>query len=413
MLKVSFITFFLTLFLTAANSAAVNESVDELEKLLRNRSMVTRHEAAQKLSKIGGPRVVQIFQRLVQKNSLEYKRIGLAGLAATAPRESIPLFLDYLSDPSMQLRWAAVIGLGNALEPAYLPQLKKIARTDSSYISSQKRYPVREAARAAVEKIESSPDWFYSYQKGKAAAMEQGKDLIIFWNIKGESWSEKMKERSFTGPGIKKIRQKFVWIFCDAVEKVELADQMNIQQIPLIQLLNAEEVELERWTGYYSAEVLSSDLSAVLAGAPTTSQLVNKLKRDPDNLKLMSRLAIRYEKNLQFEKAVPLWEKIVNLPGTADKLAQEKALFSLGTYLGSIGRYSEAIRFLNQFKNQFPQAKDLVKARYCLALSYLGKGDKRKSLAELDSLSQYPLSESFKSSVFQLKKVIKESRRKL
>lgn len=403
---------FLVVFLLLLSTSlwAQNHEIDRLEKELKSHSMLERHAAAEKLSQMRGPRVEEIFLRLVQRSSVEWKRVGLMGLASVAPQRQTSLFVEHLEHNSFLVRWAAVIGLGNTGDAKWIPKLKKLAKSDPGELSSQKRFPVREAAKQAIQRIESSPHWLFSFAQARALAEKEKKSLVLFWGLPGERWSLKMERKGFEGGVYSELKEKFIWVKLDAVLNESLADTFLIKEIPTTQLMDSKGIELERWTGYYSAKVLSEDLKAILSGASTTYDLVKKLQEDPDNIKTAWILAKRFDQNNQLEKAALLWEKVVNLAGSADKIKKEKALFSLGYYRGSVGQYSKAIPLLKQFVREFSDSKKVFKARYCLALSYLGKGQKRKALDTLKRLSSEPISKTLKQSIDQVVKKIKESR---
>ncbi len=391
---------------------AFAETIDELEKELRSSSMLTRHTAAEKLAQIGGVRAQEIFNRFVRRDSVEWKRIGLAGLASVAPKQSAPIFLEYLNDGSMMLRWAAVMGLGQTGDVAWIPQLKKMAQSDPGFLDSQKRYPVREAAEDAVDRLESSPHWLSSWPQAQRLAQKEKKPIVLFWHLPGEKWSSKMWDKNFTGQGFKRLKNRFIWLELNAVSQIGLADQFQIDAVPTLILIGEDLSEQERWTGYYSAEAFSKSLNAILKGAPTTQMLQKKLLTDPKNEGLLWALASRYEKSHRLHLAAPLWEKIVSLSATTDTMKRSQALFALGHYRGSVGQYPQAIPLLKQFLEECPQSDAVFEARYCLALCYLGEGGERKALKELQDLKGEPsLPEPLRQSVEQVLRKIKESPR--
>ncbi len=399
--------------LLSFSSWAQVSSIDQLEKELRGQSMLVRHGAAQKLTLIGGPRVESIFIKLIQRGGVESKRIGLTGLAAVAPQKSELYFKEYLNHPSTLLRWASVLGLGNTADPKWIPELIEIEKNDPGYFKGPNRFPVRETARAAIKKIKMSPRWIYSYDEGLQLARATQKKIILFWKLPEEKWSQKMIDTSFRGEGFKRLKNKFVWIQLDASLQPSLADQWKVSEIPLVQLIDSKEVELERWAGYFSSEVISSDLKGLSTGKLfSTFELENRAQAQPENGEILWDLSQRFEKGQQIDKAAWAWEKIVSLPDSVGTLEREKALFALGFYKGGAGAYSQAIRILKQYIREYPESKEVLNVRYCLALSYLGKGEKRKSLKELQLLSEEDLPDSMSRSVQEVMRKIKESRRR-
>jgi len=57
----------------------LKKDLSQLQNELRNASMFVRHNAAEELTKIGGPQVEKIFTQLVSRGGVENKRLGLIG----------------------------------------------------------------------------------------------------------------------------------------------------------------------------------------------------------------------------------------------------------------------------------------------------------------------------------------------
>lgn len=385
----------------AGTATAGRDKVAQLEKQLKSSSQLVRHSAAEKLLKVGGPAAEKAFNRLVLRGGIENLRVGLVGLAHVAPRTNRSLFLKYTGHPSREVRWAAVYGLGRCGFLEDLTLLNKIAKEDGGYLKSQNRYPVRQAAEEAIKRIENAPRWVDSFEKGAQLARQEGKQRVLFWYFPAEPWSVKMIEKSFYDPRYRFLNDEFIWVRVNLAEASGLAQQYHVNAAPMVQLLDPAGKELERWTGYYHAAVLARDLEAISKGALTREDLRKKLKKRPGDMETMWELAERYAKNNQLGEAALLWEKIVSFKGPVDKMKKEQALFSLGFFYGTSGRHSSAIRCLKRYLDQFPEGAHTGKARYCLALSYLGKGAVKRAENILREMSRQNLNETLDRAVSQ------------
>jgi len=400
------------LFMTEGTVNGTTKDLSQLQNELRNASMFVRHNAAEELTKIGGSQVEKIFTQLVSRGGVENKRLGLIGLATIAPEKSVAHFSRHLEDPSNEVRWAAVYGLGKSGDPIWLKSLKEITKNDPFYLKVQDRYPVRQAAKQALRQIKESPLWMLSYEKAHQLALQEKKPLILFWTIPSEPWSVKMLEKSFFHPKFAQLKKKFIWAKLNVLENSELADQKGVMEVPMVQWVREDGVECERWTGFYSAQTLATDLSAFAKGAPTSEDLRQKIKRDPRDFDSMWLLSGRYLRSNRFQEAAPLLEKIVSSESSVDKMKRAKGLFTLGYTFGTWGKHSKAIKYLSQFVSEFPENKESEKAQYCLALSWLGLGKVYRCRSILNALSKQPLEPSLAKAVNHTLRDIKLDRSK-
>lgn len=367
---------------------AAENSLRELEKKLRDPIELTRHSAAEELTRVGGEEARKIFERLAARDGTENKRVGLVGLAHVAPEKSAPLFAAELENPSWAVRWAAVHGLGRTGDPAWLARLQKIASDDPALLSQQKRYPVRDEAAVAIRRIEQSPRWLLSLDEARARAANEKKDLLVFWYLPSAPWNQRMLQESFYDPQFQTLKEAFVWVKIDAAREKELADRLAIQEVPLLQMLRPDGTERERWTGYYQAAGIARELNAILKGAATTDELIQKAEQNPSDLAVLAELARRYERSNRLAMAVPLWEKILRGEEKPGKNPRREALLALGHYYGQKGNYTPSVKYLERYCEEFSSSPDAPKARYCLALSYLGLGRERSGIPILKELAQ-------------------------
>lgn len=396
---------------TGAEQEGGRDTLRRLEKDLRHSRMLTRHSAAEELTRIGGEEARRIFERQYQRGGIENKRIALVGLAKVAPEKSASFFAAELENPHWEVRWAAVYGLGWSGDPVWLPQLSAVAKDDPQFQSLQKRYPVREAAEAAIQRILLSPHWLLSFEEAEALARQTQKETVVFWFIPSAPWNQRMLDDSFFHSGFRDLKDSFVWVKLDAEQNRELARRFGVKEVPMLQLLLRDGRERERWTGYTNTETLTAELTAILKGASTCEQMEDRLGANPSDWALVAELVERYSRNHQSDRAVLLWEKM--LQARADEIDETKrgeALFALGHYYGEKGEHEKAIRHLRRYCQDFPGSPATLKAQYCLALSFLAEGRVPSAEKLLRELAQEKLPADLDLAVRESLRAVKENR---
>jgi len=372
-----------------------DDAVFALKELLKDRSMLVRHSAANALSNIGGPKVVDIFRDMVLKNTVEAKRLGLVGIAITGDSRNVDLIIKQLDNPDWQVRWTAVYTLGKwGYRPA-IPRLRKIAENDPYLNKTTGEYPVRKRAVQMCTEIMRSVEWCRTFDYAVMLSKKLQRPMLIYYRLNNSPWCKKLEEDAFSSFRISDISRHFVSVELDVEKNAPLVSQCEITGVPFIIILDKEGMELDRILGYISKDRLIRRLKNALEGKGTPKRWKEDVANDPSNIKSLWYLSQWYLDNNRLSSAIPLLENIIKYDPKNKLKYTDRAVFVLGYSIGSAGNYKKAIGLLENLRNSYPEFKDMDKALYCLGLDYLSTGNIQTAKQILNNLlNNYPKTNS-------------------
>jgi HEAT repeat protein len=141
---------------------------DEIDRLIaRLTRSNTPFEAAEALGTIGGDRAVQAMIAALASVSERVRIAVIDALGVANDARAVDPLIDALDDQEPDVRAAAARALGSLGDPRAIEPLERVSQADPykiddsyedpstrSYVMDMKR-PVRDAAKEAVERIES------------------------------------------------------------------------------------------------------------------------------------------------------------------------------------------------------------------------------------------------------------------
>jgi tetratricopeptide (TPR) repeat protein len=354
------------------------DAIPLLQDKLRDGSMLVRHSAANALARIGGPEVNAIFKGMVASESIEKKRIGLAGLAMTGDPGSIEIVMKELDNSDWQVRWSAVYALGEwGYRPA-LSKLNEIAQNDPHKDSATGEYTIRKRAEEVCKKILCSIEWYRNLRDAQFLAEKLQKPVWAYWYIEDNDLCKKMDE-TFFSTEVSDISQSFICVRIDGAKDSESVLKYDVGAVPCIILLDKEDNEIDRIMGVVSRENLISRMKKVVEGKGTPKQWKENIAKNQNDIESAWHLAEFYLDNARIQDAIPLLENVVKYDVQNQSGYVDNALFALGYSLGAIGKYANAVGVLEDLKTRYPSFKDMDKALYCLGLDYLSINKPKKA----------------------------------
>ncbi|MCD6093737.1 MAG: HEAT repeat domain-containing protein [Candidatus Omnitrophica bacterium] len=130
-------------------------------RLLYSEKKLIRDKAAYQLAKQGGEEARKEFISLIERDTGDLKETAIIALGILEARNTDPqkrkisldILYSQLKDKNWRIRQAASIALGIIGDERAITHLKKLSR-DSFFLREKNSYPVREAAKLALDKIE-------------------------------------------------------------------------------------------------------------------------------------------------------------------------------------------------------------------------------------------------------------------
>ncbi len=153
--------FFLILSATYIISAQADELKSSLKALLYSEKKIVRDKAAYQLAEQGREEARKEFISLIQTTNDDFRRSGIIALGTLEARNTDPkkrevtlnLLCEQLKDKNWSIRQAANVALGIIGDKKAIPCLRRTFK-DVFYLKRKNCYPVREAAKAALDRIQ-------------------------------------------------------------------------------------------------------------------------------------------------------------------------------------------------------------------------------------------------------------------
>ncbi len=259
------------------------KAIPLLAPRLRDRSMLVRHCAAYALSRIGGPRVEEIFKDGLKAPGSDLRRISALGLGMLG-KADLKGLLPLLSDKNWEVRWSAAFALGRSGERRSLGALGKTARNDPYYDSKSGTYPVRAAAEKAIIRLNSMIGWQTDLKRAIALSRADDKPLFLYFRRSGSDLCPQFERDVFTEEKIVDVAQRFIPVWLDHLANPGAFKRYGIERGPVILLAAPDGSRLGTIDGTIAPAPLLDKMLAALEGEKSTSRLRARMKISPPNL---------------------------------------------------------------------------------------------------------------------------------
>ena len=381
--------------LLALGESGSDKEVSFIVPLLRDKSMLVRHCAAEALAQIGGEEARAVFAGMLFSDSVEKKRVGAAGLARIgAYGESFKRLIELLDDKNWQVRWAAVLALGRAGDARAVSAIRHLYMHDT-YKKSDDSYPVREAAAAALKNLETRIRWWNSLSEAVAAAKSRDCNVLMLFSIKESNWCKKFEKETIRIPGVSSAMNGFACILLDPTEYSQTADTYRIKGVPSIVIVDSGGNEIDHIGGYVDAAQLLAALGSAGVGHDGSfTALQRKYENNPHHAETGLQFAAKLMDREDYDRAADILQSMYLAGLYVDDSQKNNALFQLGYCFGLLGNHQESVKYFSILAKRDPDYDKMDKVLYCMGLSYLYLGRIDQSLKMMDAvLSRHPASD--------------------
>ena len=197
--------------------------------------------------------------------------------------------------------------------------------------------PLEPEEQIAVEAGFSRVQWLNDYNALGEPSLAQNRTIILYFTKKSCPPCKKMDKWTFTDKRVLKALKEFVPIKVSGDVDLQIIRRFAIRTFPTIVFAEADGGEIDRKTGYRSADSMMRWVEDVKAGKATLRALSTRLKHEPDNLQALLRQARNYLDAGEVEQAIELTRKASDI---AAENADVLAMFALGHMI--LNRLDEA-----------------------------------------------------------------------
>ena len=171
----------------------------------------------------------------------------------------------------------------------------------------------------------------------------------------------------------------------DTDKGMELIEKYNVTGFPTVLFLDPDGEEIDRISGYVSADEFILTVSEFQAGIGTLLALEKQLLQNPDNLDLRMECGERFALKGAKKKAVEHLSWVIEEDSENQKGYASRSHFALGKYLYLEGTkdYKLALEHLHTLRKTFPDSEEARKANPEIAKAYHGLGRAHQALSTL------------------------------
>jgi len=389
--------------LLASTSIARADQVDDLLKQLGSTNEEERAEAADTLTRVGGPRVEKEFREMLKSTSPERRQVAVVGLLQVSDsNEDLELVHASLKDDNSVVRWSAVLVLQNSGRAEAIPWLEEVGKSDQTD-------SVREAAIEALVKLRGGIRWVRSLSDAEKQARQLKNPILAYFFLRDSDYCQKLEEGVLADKSVVDVAEEFVCVRIDAAKQADEARKLDVRGAPTILFLDGQGNEMSRVAGLVEKEQLLTKLNEAKRSKLTFREARRLATQNPGDVQANWKVAETYLEEGREDLAEPNLRNVVEHDEENQYGYTDKAMFALGFALGKRGEYAQAAYSFEKLLERWPEYKDKDKALYCLGLSQLAVGQKDKGRARLEQLlKEFPNSSTAKSAQAALDKLKKK-----
>ncbi|HUI06713.1 MAG TPA: HEAT repeat domain-containing protein [Verrucomicrobiae bacterium] len=381
-------------------SVARADRVDDLVGQIGSTNEEERADAADALTRIGGPRVVKQFRDMRASSNPERRQMGVAGLLQVSDAdEDVERVHAALKDENSTVRWSAVVALQQGGRTEAVPWLEEVEKSDQSD-------SVKEAATEAGAKLRASISWLRSLSDAQKQARQLNKPILAYFFLRGSEFCQQLEEGVLADKSVVDAAQEFVCVRIDAAQQSGEARRLDVRGAPTILVLDGQGNEMERVAGLVEKDKLLAKLSGTRQGKLSFREARRLALQNPGNVQANWKVAETYLEEGREDLAEPHLRNVIAHDDQNQYGYTDNAMFALAFALGRRGEYAQAIYSFEHLLTRWPECKDKDKALYCLGLSQLAIGQKDKGRATLQQLvREFPESSTVASAQAALEKL--------
>lgn len=241
-------------------------------------------------------------------------------------------------------------------------------------------------------------EWKSSYNQALNSAKESGRPVMIDFYAEWCNYCRKMKSDVYPSDRIQRKLNRFVTVSIDGEKHPDIAAKYGVDGFPTVVFLDQNGVLLYRYEGYADTDRLSSLLNTAWSKRNRENEILEEIRKNPENIKSNYQAGAYYFRAGNYEKARSYF-----LKGYTSKKEDVSGHRLLSVYNAAVTSmrlddYSSAVSFWNAYLSLSPyKNSDYAYARYYRAVSFLELGLKEDAVSDLEYASEFlPLPEERK-----------------
>ncbi|MBM3859228.1 MAG: divalent cation tolerance protein CutA [Verrucomicrobia bacterium] len=362
---------------------ARGDVVDDLLGQLRSGNDEARAEAADRLTQLGGERVVNQFRVMIASANGEARQMAVTGLLRVSDADAdLELVHSRLRDDSdSMVRWSAALALGQSGRREAVSWLETAVKSDASA-------PVREMAAESLAKLRGQVTWWRSLDEALKEARKSKRLVLAYFFVPDSAYCRQFESGVLAAGEVAGRAMEFVCARVDAAVHGEQARRYDVRGVPTVVLLDGKGGELSRAAGMVEKERLLARMAQAQRGTDSFRELQQQATQAPSDVTANWKVAALCLDEGREDLAEPHLRNVIAHDESNRRGHTADALLALGVVLGQQGRHAKAAYCYEQLLERWPAFARKDKALYCLGLSRLALGQNEKGRAALEQLAR-------------------------
>jgi len=249
------------------------------------------------------------------------------------------------------------------------------------------------ATQFTEETVEKIP-WTHTLPEALALASSGNKLIVVDLVADWCGWCRRMETQTWANPKVIQLAPQYVFLRLDGEKQkdgIDLMSRFQINEYPVVLLLNADGTEFDRLEGFMSADQFLSRLNASLANPQTLGNLIALEKKNGDDLSVSFKVGQAFFRRNAFKDAQLRFQKIVDRDLENKSHLVESDLLMLALCQASQNDMASSLATVERFQKSYPASEKLPEASL-LSIDLLlrsGLRDQAKAKAQ-EFLKAYP-----------------------
>ena len=223
---------------------------------------------------------------------------------------------------------------------------------------------------------------FRTFKETVAAAKKAKRPIFLDLYADWCHPCKKLEKQTFSHPSVRELLDKYyaVKFNIDKAEGKALVRRFRVNRFPTTLMLGPDGRERERVVGFYSPRFFRPAVLAALTNKDLYTQLWWQHRKQPKNLTLQLKLADRSLLRRKIKAARKHYNALMKADPQDKQGFGSKGLFGLAKSYSRVGKYTQALRYIERFHKRYPKSKVRIDT-YRLELYCYGKLKDRGSRA--------------------------------
>ncbi|EQB63171.1 MAG: tol-pal system protein YbgF [candidate division Zixibacteria bacterium RBG-1] len=219
-----------------------------------------------------------------------------------------------------------------------------------------------------------------------------------------------MDKETYSDDRVVVLSKDFIFVKVNTKEDTLTKKQYQVFATPTALMANADGQEIDRVVGFHPTEQFLPIIKDYQKGKNTLGDLEKKAGKNPKDVKLLYTLGDKYQWRGGNEKAVEMFNKVVELDPENKSGKADSSAFNLAYLKYRQKDYQSAIADFEMFKTEYTNPNLVGDAQIYIAASYEKSDNKAEALKQYQKyLEMYPEGENADYAKEQIEKLTQKA----